>query len=230
MTSRCSGAARAAAYASRPRDPKAAQRGATAVTIAATLVEGSVVITVEDDGSDRTSSLTSLADRVGAVGGDLVLEHGASERRSVRVVVADDAMLTREGIVRLLRDANVEVVAEAEDADALLASGPSVPMSRSWTSGCRPPTDEGLVAALAIRADHPEVGVLVLSQYVEPSYAMRLIRTNQSASAICSRIGCRTSRSWSMRSAGSWTARPSSTRRSSRASSGGGAARTHSRG
>jgi DNA-binding NarL/FixJ family response regulator len=96
----------------------------------------------------------------------------------VRVVVADDSMLTREGIVRLLRDANIEVVAEAEDADVLLRevrrTGPDVAV----VDIRMPPshTDEGLVAAQAIRVEHPGIGVLVLSQYVEPSYALRLIQ------------------------------------------------------
>lgn len=96
----------------------------------------------------------------------------------MRVVVADDAMLTREGIVRLLRDANVDVVAEAEDAEALLRYVRSAHPDVAIVDIRMPPThtDEGLVAALTIRADHPEVGVLVLSQYVEPSYAMRLIQ------------------------------------------------------
>ena len=96
----------------------------------------------------------------------------------MRVGVADDSMLTREGIVRLLRDANIEVVAEAEDADGLLRevrrTGPDVAV----VDIRMPPshTDEGLVAAQAIRAEHPGIGVLVLSQYVEPSYALRLIQ------------------------------------------------------
>jgi DNA-binding NarL/FixJ family response regulator len=96
----------------------------------------------------------------------------------MRVVVADDVMLTREGIVRLLGDAGIEVVGEAEDAEGLLghvrASHPDVAI----VDIRMPPThtDEGLVAAQAIRAEHPEIGVLVLSHYVEPSYAMRLIQ------------------------------------------------------
>jgi DNA-binding NarL/FixJ family response regulator len=96
----------------------------------------------------------------------------------VRVVVADDVMLTREGIVRLLADAGVEVVGEAEDADGLLRqvglNHPDVAMIDIRM----PPThtDEGLVAAQTIRARHPDVGVLVLSQYVEASYALRLIQ------------------------------------------------------
>jgi DNA-binding NarL/FixJ family response regulator len=95
----------------------------------------------------------------------------------VRVVVADDSMLTREGIVRLLRDAGIEVVAEAEDADALLRHIGSARPDVAIVDIRMPPThtDEGLVAVRAIRADHPEVGALLLSQYVEPSYAMRLL-------------------------------------------------------
>jgi DNA-binding NarL/FixJ family response regulator len=95
----------------------------------------------------------------------------------MRVVVADDAMLTREGIVRLLRDAGVDVVAEAENADDLLRYV-SVDRPDAAVVDIRMPpthTDEGLVAAGRIRAEHPNVGVLVLSQYVEPSYAMRLL-------------------------------------------------------
>ena len=96
----------------------------------------------------------------------------------MRVVVADDVMLTREGIVRLLRDAGIDVVAEAEDAEALLREVRKELPDVAVVDIKMPPThtDEGLVAAQAIRADHPETGVLVLSQYVEPSYAMRLIQ------------------------------------------------------
>ena len=95
----------------------------------------------------------------------------------MRVVVADDVMLTREGIVRLLRDADINVVAEAEDAEGLLREVRLTPPDVAIVDIRMPPThtDEGLVAAQSIRAEHPEVGVLVLSQYVEPSYAMRLI-------------------------------------------------------
>jgi DNA-binding NarL/FixJ family response regulator len=95
----------------------------------------------------------------------------------MRVVVADDVLLTREGIVRLLRDAGVDVVAEADDAEGLIRQVRLTPPDVAITDIRMPPThtDEGLVAAQSIRADYPEVGVLVLSQYIEPSYAMRLI-------------------------------------------------------
>ena len=86
-------------------------------------------------------------------------------------------MLTREGIVRLLRDAEIEVVAQAENAEALLRHVRLARPDAAIVDIRMPPThtDEGLVAAQQIRAEHPDVGVLVLSQYVEPSYAMRLL-------------------------------------------------------
>jgi DNA-binding NarL/FixJ family response regulator len=86
-------------------------------------------------------------------------------------------MLTREGIVRLLRDSGIEVVAEAEDANSLLRHVRLTQPDAAIVDIRMPPThtDEGLVAAQQIRAEHSEVGVLLLSQYVEPSYAMRLL-------------------------------------------------------
>ena len=95
----------------------------------------------------------------------------------MRVVVADDVMLTREGIVRLLRDAEIDVVAQAENADELLRHVQLARPDAAIVDIRMPPThtDEGLVAAQRIRRDHPAVGVLVLSQNVEPSYALRRI-------------------------------------------------------
>jgi DNA-binding NarL/FixJ family response regulator len=95
----------------------------------------------------------------------------------VRVVVADDAMVTREGIVRLLEEADVEVVGQAENAEALLRDVALERPDAAIVDIRMPPThtDEGLVAAQRIRREYPETAVLVLSQYVEPSYAMRLL-------------------------------------------------------
>jgi DNA-binding NarL/FixJ family response regulator len=95
----------------------------------------------------------------------------------VQVVVADDVMLTREGIVRLLEDAGIEVVAQAQDAEGLLREVRLKQPDAAVVDIRMPPThtDEGLVAAQRIRTDYPAVGVLLLSQYVEPSYAMRLL-------------------------------------------------------
>jgi DNA-binding NarL/FixJ family response regulator len=94
----------------------------------------------------------------------------------MRVVVADDAMLIREGLTRLLRDAGVTVVAKASDADELMRH---VALGRPDVAVVdirMPPghSDEGIVAAERIRAEHPGVGVLLLSQYLNPRYAMRL--------------------------------------------------------
>jgi DNA-binding NarL/FixJ family response regulator len=95
----------------------------------------------------------------------------------MRVVVADDVMLTREGIVRLLEDAGVEVVAQAEDAESLVRRVRATEPDAAIVDIRMPPThtDEGLVAASMIRTELPNVAVLILSQYIEPSYAMRLL-------------------------------------------------------
>ena len=86
-------------------------------------------------------------------------------------------MLMREGITRLLTDAGVEVIGEAEEADALLRLVAEHRPDVAIVDIRMPPThsDEGLLAAQTIRTEHPGTGVLVLSQYVEPSYAIRLL-------------------------------------------------------
>jgi DNA-binding NarL/FixJ family response regulator len=95
----------------------------------------------------------------------------------MRVIVADDSMLTREGIVHLLVDAGVEVVAQVGDAEQLLREVGRCSPDVAIVDIKMPPThtDEGLVAAQRIRDEHPDIAVLVLSQYLEPSYAMRLL-------------------------------------------------------
>jgi DNA-binding NarL/FixJ family response regulator len=95
----------------------------------------------------------------------------------VRVVVADDDLLTRQGIVHLLQQAGIDVVAQAEDAEGLLRQLELARPDAVIVDIRMPPThtDEGLAAARTIRAGHPDVSVLVLSQYVEPSYALRLL-------------------------------------------------------
>jgi DNA-binding NarL/FixJ family response regulator len=86
-------------------------------------------------------------------------------------------MLTREGIARVLVDAGVEVVAQAEDAEGLLREVRLKRPDAAVVDIRMPPThtDEGLVASQRIREEHPDTGVLLLSEYVEPSYAMRLL-------------------------------------------------------
>ena len=95
----------------------------------------------------------------------------------MRVVVAEDVMLTREGITRLLTDSGIEVVGEAGDAAALLNAVRTRRPDAAIIDIRMPPThtDEGLVAAQQIRTEQPGVSVLILSQYIEPHYAMRLL-------------------------------------------------------
>ena len=97
----------------------------------------------------------------------------------MRVVVADDSMLTREGIVRMLVEAGVDVVGQACDGRDLLAQVDASSPDVAIIDIKMPPTftDEGLVAAASVRERYPEVGILVLSQYLETGYAMRLIET-----------------------------------------------------
>jgi DNA-binding NarL/FixJ family response regulator len=95
----------------------------------------------------------------------------------VRVVIADDELLLREGVARLLADAGIDVVATVETADALLERVARVKPDVALVDIRMPPThrDEGIVAAREIRATHPETGVLVLSHYLESTYALRLL-------------------------------------------------------
>ena len=95
----------------------------------------------------------------------------------MRVVIADDSMLIREGLARLLTDAGVEVVGTAETAPELLRRVDAVVPDVAIVDIKMPPThtDEGIVAAHQIRRDHPSVGVLVLSSYLESTYAMQLL-------------------------------------------------------
>ena len=96
----------------------------------------------------------------------------------MRAVIAEDDVLLRAGLVRLLTDAGVEVVAEVGDADALLGAVDAHQPDVVVTDIRMPPThrDEGTRAALTIRAKQPGIGILVLSQHVEPRYAERLLR------------------------------------------------------
>jgi DNA-binding NarL/FixJ family response regulator len=95
----------------------------------------------------------------------------------MRVVVADDSLLTREGIVQLLRAAAVEVVGQAEDADELLREVARTTPDAAVVDIRMPPThtNEGLVAAQRLRSGYPGVAVLILSHHIAPSYAMHLL-------------------------------------------------------
>jgi DNA-binding NarL/FixJ family response regulator len=101
----------------------------------------------------------------------------------MRVVIADDAMLIREGTARLLEDAGVQVVGKAADANELLQIVAHEHPDVAIIDIKMPPThtDEGLIAAEQIRSFYPDVGVLVLSQYLESRYATRLVEQHPEA-------------------------------------------------
>jgi len=96
----------------------------------------------------------------------------------VRVVIAEDSVLLREGLARLLADAGFDVVGQAENAEQLLLKVRSYDPDVAIVDIRMPPThtDEGLRAAHEIREKHARTGVLVLSQYVEPGYALELLQ------------------------------------------------------
>jgi DNA-binding NarL/FixJ family response regulator len=95
----------------------------------------------------------------------------------MQVAIAEDSVLLREGLARLLGDAGFEVVAQCEDAEALLRRVNGQDVDVAIVDIRLPPThqDEGLRAAIELRERHPSIGVLVLSQYVEPGLAMKLL-------------------------------------------------------
>jgi DNA-binding NarL/FixJ family response regulator len=96
----------------------------------------------------------------------------------MRVLIVDDAVLIRAGLARLLADQGFEVVGEADSAESLPALAANLRPDVVVLDVRLPPgfTDEGLVAAARLRRDHPEIGVLVLSQHLEAAYALRLLR------------------------------------------------------
>jgi DNA-binding NarL/FixJ family response regulator len=105
-----------------------------------------------------------------------------ADQNALRVVIAEDDALLREGIASLLRDAGHEIIGTAEDATALLLKVRSYVPDVAIVDLRMPPgdTDAGLVAASEIRRSHPTVSVLVLSQHLEPAYMLQLVGDNAS--------------------------------------------------
>jgi DNA-binding NarL/FixJ family response regulator len=95
----------------------------------------------------------------------------------LRVVVADDSVLLREGLVRVLGEAGHEVVGAFGTADELLVEAPKLKPDLAVLDVRMPPTfrDEGVRAAIRLRSDLPDTGILLLSQYVEVAYAQELL-------------------------------------------------------
>lgn len=100
----------------------------------------------------------------------------------MRVVIAEDQALLREGIVALLREHDIDVVAQAEDGPGLLRIVGGHKPDLAIVDVRLPPTftDEGVRAAIEARGRHPDVGILILSQYVEPIYTAELLAAGAS--------------------------------------------------
>ena len=100
----------------------------------------------------------------------------------MRVVIVEDLALLREGIIALLQENDIEVVAQAQDADGLLRIVDGHKPDLAICDVRLPPTftDEGIKAALEARRRHPELAILVLSQYVEPAYSGELLAAGES--------------------------------------------------
>ena len=175
--------------------------GATAATVRVTADAQRLVVEVSDNGhggAERTatagapgagSGLTGLAHRVAAVDGTLTVT--SPDRRAdrapsgdaMRVVIAEDSILLRDGLIRLLAAHDIEVVEAVGDAEAALVAVERHQPDLALLDVRMPPshTDEGLRAALVIRAQWPDVAVLILSQYVEERYAADLLASTTSS-------------------------------------------------
>ncbi len=161
--------------------------GATGAEVSTVCDGRTLDVQVRDDGvggakPEAGSGLRGLADRVAALDGsfEVVSPPGQGTVRAgtdpVRVVVGDDSVLLREGVVRLLAEAGMEVVGQAGDAEELLRKTRAHRPDVAVVDIRMPPThtDDGLRAALLIRSELPDTGVLVLSQYMEDAYAFEL--------------------------------------------------------
>jgi DNA-binding NarL/FixJ family response regulator/class 3 adenylate cyclase len=147
-------------------------------------------IVYEDRGAVRVKNLTKPVELVRIVPTDDdpaarfgllgIASAGGGALPKLRVAIAEDSVLIREALVRVLVEAGCEIVSQSKDAEELIAAVRKAPPDIVVTDIRMPPThtNEGLVAAQAIRAEHPEVGVLVLSQYVESRRAIELIGDN----------------------------------------------------
>jgi DNA-binding NarL/FixJ family response regulator len=109
--------------------------------------------------------------------GDQMRDPASAASERLTAVVADDSVLLRDGVVRLLGDGGIDVLAAVGDGEALVAAVAEHQPDIALIDVRMPPThtDEGIRAALAIRSAHPDVAVLVLSQYVEERYATELL-------------------------------------------------------
>jgi DNA-binding NarL/FixJ family response regulator/class 3 adenylate cyclase len=158
-----------------------------ASTIATHLAGPMDGISYEDRGKTRLKGMRDAVPVVRVCAEDDPISRLAARSTAggMRVALADDSVLLREGVARLLKESGFTITVQAGDADELLAAIAFDPPDVCVVDIRMPPTytDEGLRAAHKIRARHPEVGVLLLSQYVETEFAVELV------SAGASRLG-----------------------------------------
>ena len=149
--------------------------------------DGRLLVQIADDGpggaDPRGAGLTGLRHRAEALDGTLAviggpgIGHRDPRGAAVRIVIAEDNALLREGLVALVRERGIEVVAIAEDGPGLLRIVNAHKPDLAIVDVRLPPsfTDEGVRAAIELRARHPDTGILILSQYVEPVYTAELL-------------------------------------------------------
>ncbi len=97
----------------------------------------------------------------------------------MRALIAEDSVLLREGLVRLLKEEGIEVIGQVGDADSLRSRVRADPPDVCIVDVRMPPDNEadGLIAAIGLRSEFPDLGILILSQYVEPHYALELLES-----------------------------------------------------
>ena len=173
---------------------------ATAAQVCVERQDSRLVVDVRDNGrggaqAHTGSGLDRLGLRVEALGGRLSGPAGGRWRRpgtcgapvSLRVSIAEDSVLLRRGLTRILTESGLNVIAAYDNADDLLNRLKVEPPDIALLDIRLPPThtDEGMRAALTIRREHPAVSVLVLSQYVELGLAMQLLASPPRGWATC---------------------------------------------
>ena len=131
----------------------------------------------------------------------------------MRIVIGEDSALFREGLARLLEDAGHEIVAKAADAPSLVEAVDATAPDLAIIDVRMPPdlTDDGARAARAVRGEHPELGIVLLSQHVETRHSVELVASGRFGYR--SKTGSSTSTTFSMLCDGSPPADPRSTRR-----------------
>jgi len=136
-------------------------------------------------GNRRTPGAPGSPDRALGTRPRAGVDEPAAGSEPARIVLADDSFIVREGLRLLLEAAGHEVVGSVEDLpgllDAVAATAPSVVITDIRMPPTR--TDEGIQAARRIRAESPRIGVVVLSQYAEPGYALRLLENGSAGLA-----------------------------------------------